>query len=324
MDDTKNNELLKFNWTSPIYQMNIHEDRAKLYIKREDLLPFSFGGNKVRIAQELFEDMDKKGKNCMIGYGSARSNLCRVVADISSMRKEVCHIVTPLEDDGTQIETFNSKMVKSCGAILHPCKKDNVAKTVQAAINECQNMGLLPYYMYGDCYGKGNEEVLVRAYVKVYKEIKKQSYEMGIKFDYIFLATGTGMTQAGLIAGQYLCNGKEQIIGISVARRELYERQILDKYVRAYFKSIDIPLSKFNINVSDKYLFGGYGKYGEDIKQTIRKAYFNEGLALDPTYTGKAFYGMLKTIQQKRLSGNILFIHTGGMPLFFDNIDVLC
>ena len=29
----------------------------ELYIKRDDLLPFSMGGNKVRIAEAFFQDM---------------------------------------------------------------------------------------------------------------------------------------------------------------------------------------------------------------------------------------------------------------------------
>ena len=50
------------------------QDKASIYIKREDLLPFSFGGNKVRIAAELFEDARKKGCEYMISYGPTAPN----------------------------------------------------------------------------------------------------------------------------------------------------------------------------------------------------------------------------------------------------------
>ena len=44
------------------------------------------------------------------------------------------------------------------------------------------------------------------------------------------------------------------------------------------------------------------------------------GLPLDSTYTGKAFLGMKKYIDKERISGShVLFIHTGGTPLFFDD-----
>lgn len=44
----------------------------------------------------------------------------------------------------------------------------------------------------------------------------------------------------------------------------------------------------------------------------------NNSIILDPIYTGKAFYGMCEYIKKENIKGkNILFIHTGGMPLFF-------
>ena len=40
---------------------------------------------------------------------------------------------------------------------------------------------------------------------------------------------------------------------------------------------------------------------------------------LDPVYTGKAFSGMKKYIKENKLNDKkILFIHTGGIPLFLD------
>ena len=35
-------------------------DRNEIYIKRDDLLPFSMGGNKVRIAEAFFRTWFKK------------------------------------------------------------------------------------------------------------------------------------------------------------------------------------------------------------------------------------------------------------------------
>ena len=49
-----------------------------------------------------------------------------------------------------------------------------------------------------------------------------------------------------------------------------------------------------------------------------------EGIPLDTTYTGKAFWGMEKYILENKIEGkNILFIHTGGTPLFFNDLEVL-
>lgn len=40
-------------WMTPITPIQGYGENS-FYIKRDDLLPFSFGGNKVRIAQEFF------------------------------------------------------------------------------------------------------------------------------------------------------------------------------------------------------------------------------------------------------------------------------
>lgn len=315
--------IKKINFETPIVKLEQYIEAVEIYVKREDLLPFSFGGNKVRIAQEYYTDMDQKKKNCMIGYGNARSNLCRVLANMNSSRGGICYIISPSEEDGSRIETPNSRIVNLCGANIRYCDKSKVAQTVEEVFEECKKKGLSPYYMYGNQYGKGNEAVPVRAYVKVYNEIQNQCRQLGVRFDYIFLATGTGMTQAGLLVGQQLNGGKEKIIGISVARKKKQEEAILLDYIRAYFKSEVQPFTSGNINVIDSYLCGGYGNYGAGITQTIQTVLRKDGIPLDPTYTGKAFYGMMETIIKERISGKVLFIHTGGTPLFFDNMNIL-
>ena len=90
---------------TPIQKIDTNNNN--FYIKRDDLLPFSFGGNKVRIAYEFLSDMKKKNKNCMIAYGNARSNLCRVIANLCSVKKIPCHIISPSDDDGQRVTTNN-------------------------------------------------------------------------------------------------------------------------------------------------------------------------------------------------------------------------
>ena len=42
---------------------------------------------------------------------------------------------------------------------------------------------------------------------------------------------------------------------------------------------------------------------------------------MDSTYVGKAFWGMCRFVKENQIEDkNILFIHTGGTPLFFDAI----
>ena len=67
---------------------------------------------------------------------------------------------------------------------------------------------------------------------------------------------------------------------------------------------------------------GGYASYSEAVAQTIRQVYDSDGIPLDMTYTGKAFYGMMEYLKKQKITGkNILFLHTGGLPLFFDFLE---
>jgi D-cysteine desulfhydrase len=304
---------------TPLHPLKFNDGRNTFYIKRDDLLPFSFGGNKVRIAQKYFEDMNTKGCDCISAYGNSRSNLCRVIANMSIAKGIPCFVISPADESGERVETNNSIIVKAMGAQIIPCIKSNVAETVEKAIDDCRAQGFNPYYIYGDIYGKGNEKVAVQAYVEVYEEIKKYEIENELVFDYIFHASGTGMTQSGLICGSLLHGDDRQIIGISVARDAERGFKAISDNVLAYMQRQEGTTSA--IHFEDKYLAGGYGKYNDQIEDMIKCILNEDGIPFDPTYTGKAFWGMTEYLKENLIEGkNILFIHTGGLPLFFDKL----
>ena len=73
---------------------------------------------------------------------------------------------------------------------------------------------------------------------------------------------------------------------------------------------------------TDAYCMGGYGKYNQDVQKTIEEVMAKDGIPMDSTYVGKAFYGMKRYLEEHQIQGkNILFLHTGGAPLFFDLMD---
>ncbi len=307
---------------TPIERVHCDIPGVNMYMKREDLLPFSFGGNKLRIAQEFFTDMEAKGKNCVIGRGNPRSNLCRILAAMAAQRNIPCHIVSPRDDDGTWTETNNSYLARMAGAVYHVCKEEEVPDTVRSVLDGCEAEGLSPYHLFGDASGRGNEAVPVRAYVKVYKEIEIQSKALKLTFDCISHASGNGMTLAGLLAGQALCEGKEYILGVSIAYQQQEHVQMIHRYLKAYFEDDrQETCPNVEIRITDQYLAGGYARHSDEIRNTIRTVYTKDGIALDPIYTGKAYAGLLNELKQEPgRFRNVLFIHTGGAPLFFDEL----
>lgn len=289
----------------------------RIFVKRDDKLPFSYGGNKVRFAEAFVKDMQSQGKNAMIAYGSKSSNLCRVLAQMCCDKDIPCAVVYS-EDEHT--DTNNSRIVSSLGVREYACAKTEVANTVQKAIEDFEAQGMNPYYIYGSTLGTGNELTPVSAYTKVYDEISEYESEQSITFDYIFMAVGTAASYSGILARAEELSHKRNITGISVARPGSRCTEIISENLKLYLKR---EVTDPQIEVCDEYLEGGYGKASEEELREIDFIYENFGLPLDPTYTGKAWFGMKNYLAEKGIKNkNILFIHTGGYPLFCDYKDI--
>lgn len=307
------------NWEI-IHKLNLN-DSNNFFIKREDLIPFSFGGNKVRIGKKFVEDALEKNCDVIITYGSSKSNLNRAMVSLCKEKNIQCYIVSPIEINEKELN-FNQKLnfLNIKKENIYNCKKEEVANTIDNLMIKLRNEGKNPYYINGNIYGRGNEKTAVKAYKECYREITKYEEKNNIHFDYIFLAVGTGMTYSGLVLEKIISKvGNKKIIGISIAREKEQGVESIKRYLKSELK--DEEIQDEEVNFVDDYLNGGYGKYNQEIKDIIIDIYQNEGIPLDTTYTGKAFYGMIKYLEKNKIKGkNILFIHTGGTPLFFDNI----
>lgn len=280
----------------------------ELYVKRDDLLPFSFGGNKARKAELFFDEIDKGKYDCIVTYGSSSSNHCRVVSNMACSRKLPCYIISPEEASDS---TYNSQMMKMFDADVQIVPVDKVHETIEKVVGYLKEKGFRPYFIPGG--GHGN--IGTQAYVNCYEEIKEYEKTENICFDYIFQASGTGTTQAGLVCGQIMNRDKRLIVGISIARKNPRGREIVLESIREYLGDKE-DIDK-NVIFTDKYIGKGYGDSNTD--ETIDYVLRQYGLPLDSIYTGKAFCGMKQYLEENAVRDKkVLFIHTGGTPLFFD------
>lgn len=286
-------------------------------MKRDDMIPFSFGGNKVRIGYEYWREAREQGCDTMIAYGSSRSNMCRVIASFCRMSGMDCLVVSPAEEGGYE-SSANSRILESMDIPIIICQKHEVAATLEKLLEGLRSEGKKPYYIYGDCTGHGTEKTGNQAYEKAYLEIVDQEQRQRAAYDYIFLASGTGTTQSGLIRGQQLygnqlCGHQQKIVGISIAR----EQETGVAAIRS-----KLPESDWDkIIFKDQYRGGGYGEWQEEVSEVIRQMMEKNGIPMDSTYTGKAFWGMLQWLKERNITGaRVLFLHTGGTPLYFDEL----
>ena len=302
----------------------IIQDLGELYqnhiwMKREDLIPFSFGGNKARKADLFFREIDKGNYDCVVTYGSSSSNHCRVVSNLCRQRTMSCYIIGPQERSE---ETFNKQMMELFGAEVTEVPVKEVHDAIEKKLACLKQKGKRPYFIEGGGHGNIGTE----AYVHCYREIREFEVQAGIYFDYIFFASGTGTTQAGLVCGQLMDRRDDKkIIGISIARSNPRGRRVILDSITQYLTEKQIDVSAELIVEKtifiDNYISGGYSYNNLEIKKNICEMLMLYGIPLDSTYTGKAYTGMKKYIQERKIEEkNILFIHTGGTPLFFDDL----
>lgn len=310
---------IKMSEKTPIQE--IKSPGNNIYIKRDDLYPYSFGGNKARKGKLFFDKIDKGKYDCVVTYGSSSSNHCRIIANSAAARGIPCYIIGPKESSNA---TFNSKMMKLFGAEITVVSIDEVHDTIENKLQQLRGIGRKPFFIPGGGHGNTGTQ----AYVDCYREICDYERENNIHFDYIFHASGTGTTQAGLICGKLINRDEREIIGISIARKCPRGRDIVVDSVKEYLSDNQIIVSDDDMDEStvfvDDYTGDGYGTNNAEINQIIVEMMINHGIPMDGTYTAKAYNGMKKFIKKKDIkSKNILFIHTGGTPLFFDDLERL-
>lgn len=300
-------------YPTPIHFLG-YEQGNQLYIKRDDLIPYSFGGNKARKAFLFFEEIDKSDYDCVVTYGSSHSNHCRIIANMAAARKIPCYLIGPEEVSDT---TFNSKFMKLFGAEIITVPVEQVHDTIENILRELREKGYNPYFIPGG--GHGN--IGTKAYVQCYDEIKEYEKKQGIYFDYIFFASGTGTTHAGLVCGQMKYKDDRKIVGISIARKNPRGRDVVIDSVKEYMPEAENDEIQEKTIFRDEYTGDGYGKENNEITETIIASMIKYGIPMDSTYTGKAYFGMRKYIEKEKIKDKkVLFIHTGGTPLFFDDL----
>ena len=287
---------------------------SRIFIKRDDLIPYSYGGNKVRIGLELMAALEESGADYLISYGSVHSNLNRVMAHLARDAGIGCAILigrTMDEADGR-----NTHLCREAGAEIYYCPKGGVEEALKDRLREARHRGKRPFYVYGSPKGTGHESLMQRAYQKAYREIDDHMTASGSYFDCICLAAGTGMSLQGLLLGREKGRRQPEEEGKKAAPRGYGEGKRPHIHGISIARRVDYWDEAAGISQTGTYAGDKDALFESGLEETIIRMGKEYGICLDPVYTGKAFYGMLQEIEKGRLKGNILFIHTGGYPIY--------
>jgi 1-aminocyclopropane-1-carboxylate deaminase/D-cysteine desulfhydrase-like pyridoxal-dependent ACC family enzyme len=164
----------------------------------------------------------------------------------------------------------------------------------------------------------GSVPVGVAGYTAVFLEILADQARLGVEFDHIFHASGSGGTQAGLVVGKDLVQWPGRITGVSVsaARAELAGKVYTLASETASL--LGARASRDSVFVDDGHIGPGYAVRTPQAEKAIEVFARKEGIFLDHVYTAKAAGALLENLDKGLLKGQkILFLHTGGLPELF-------
>lgn len=283
-----------------------------LKVKRDDLIQFLGGGNKVRKMIPIVEDASRQGADAVVTAGGPNSNHLRVFALVSAYLNWHCSAVVHSEESPRLDTNANLQIVKISGATVKHCTLSEAPDQMDSEMDRLREDGYNPYYVWGG----GHTPEGVKAYVDAIVELNDQMNRWTP--DYIVVASGTGGTHAGLHIGASKYLDGTEVVGISIARQKERGIKKLKETKKMYSKKYDKRDGKKMIFL-DRYNGGGYEEKCKKACDVVDRCAEEYGLILDPVYTGKAFAGLIDLIKRGRIEegARILFWHTGGLLNLF-------
>ena len=287
-------------------------DGPRIFVKRDDQTGLAFGGNKARKLEFLVAEAREEGADLLISGGAIQSNHCRQTAAAAAKYGFDCTLVLTGEKPKQPSANFLLDQMFGAGIVI---VKDRVNRdqVLQDTYDKAIVAGKKPYLVpYG-----GSSATGALGYAYAVEEFMKQN----VPADWIVFGTSSGGTHAGLVLGQRVFGFQGKVLGISIDEpEEKLKSHVSELASRASEKLGErINFTRDDVLANDKYCQAGYGVFGEGEREAIDLFARNEGLLLDPVYTGRAAAGMIDLIRKGffRKDETVLFWHTGGQPALF-------
>lgn len=290
-----------------------------LWVKRDDQTGLAMGGNKTRKLELLVAEAQANGARMLITAGAIQSNHCRQTVAAAARYGFECTLVLypPGAQDAIpgpgEPATGNLLLDHLFGAQIVWTQRSNREQTLNDTFQAAWDAGKRPYMIP---YGGSNATGAV-AYALAMQEFMAQ----GQPVDWIVFPSSSGGTQAGLALGARLAGYTGKVLGISVDEKaEVLQQRVAGlANAAADLLGEQLTFQAQDILVNADYLGGGYGVMGALERDAIHLFAENEGLLLDPVYTGRAAGGMIDLIRKGyfQRGEQVLFWHTGGSPALF-------
>lgn len=285
----------------------------RLFVKRDDAIPFAFGGNKVRKLELVGAEALAAGADTLVTVGGVQSNHARATA--AAAAKLGLHCLLIINGQPPERLAANALLDALLGAeVEYIASREDRAPATQAALARLRQQGRTPYLVPLGASTPVGALGFVRAIGEMLQQVSAP--------DVIVHASSSGGTQAGLVAGCALYGLPTRVIGVSADDPASH---IADK-VRDIVAGIG-ELVSANVEfaaatavvVDDGFVGEGYGIPTDASREAQRLLARNEAIFVDHTYTAKALAAMIAYIRAGRFRDDetVLFWHTGGQVGLF-------
>jgi len=286
----------------------------RLLIKRDDAIPFGFGGNKVRKLAFVAAQAVADGADALVTTGGIQSNHARVTAAVAATLGMRCVLIA----NGARQErpTANALLDALLGAdVRYVASREERNAAIDDAAAQLAREGRRPFRIPLGASTPLGALGFARAIGEVLEQMPAP--------DVIVHSSSSGGTQAGLLAGVALHGITTRVIGVSpddpaasIAGRV---RDILQGMGPLLGVDGAALAGARPIEIDDAFIGDGYGIPSDASREAQCLAAQREAIFVDNTYTAKALAELIAAVRARRIPADatVLFWHTGGQVGIF-------
>ena len=283
---------------------------TRLLVKRDDAIPFGFGGNKVRKLRLVAAEAIAGGADTLITTGGVQSNHARATASVAARMGLRCVLVA--NGAAPARATANALLDRLLGAdVRYVERREDRAPEMDRIAADERREGRRPAVIPLGASTPLGAAAFALAVDELLQQIPAP--------DVIVTSTSSGGTQAGLIAGCVLSGIATRVIGVSADD----PAPAIAAAIRGILDGLEVMVGAPGafagapIEIDDRWVGEGYGIPTPASTEAIELAARQEALFLDPTYTAKAMAAAIARLRRGELAGTVVFWHTGGQVTLF-------
>ena len=290
----------------------------EVWIKRDDMLGLTPGGNKTRKLEFLVADALAQGADTLITCGAPQSNHCRATLSAAIKEGLKCRFVIEerVPNSYKPDASGNNFLFRLLGveAITVVPAGTPMMDAMQKVADELAGLGRKGYIVPGG----GSNAIGGLGYVACAQELQQQFFEQGVQIDKIVVGSGSSGTHGGLLAGFLGNHIHIPLVGIGVSRDPADQDPLVHKEAQAVsdLLGLGITVPREAVLSFGDWWRPKYSVPNQAMVEAVQMLARTEAILLDPVYTGKIMAGLIGLASKAYFAPdeNVLFIHTGGAP----------